>query len=250
MKLSLDRTLKLMWLGIGALLLVFLAVGGLMILGQVIGNAGAASEAERVASAAPAAAQQRTDARPVRYFMPDSILGTATRIIRVGDGTGGGYGRGGYSSASYEEGRVVNVMFMDASGVRLLLDRPAFIRDLSYPEGNERNPARAWISYVIAVDDTDGSGELDGRDALALYVTDLEGRNLRPVLRPPLRYRGHAALDATRILVYALEAPSTKRVDEDRLRQRAFVYDVASGQLSPYAALDSAAARAAQVLAR
>ena len=36
------------------------------------------------------------------------------------------------------------------------------------------------------------------RDALALYVTGLDGRNLRPVLGPPLRYRSHAAFGPSR----------------------------------------------------
>src|SRR5688500_17905069 len=76
MKPSLDRTVKLIWLAIGALLLLLLAGGGVMMLAQAVGNAGAGREAARVVS--DTAARVR-EAHPVRYGMPDSIPGTATR---------------------------------------------------------------------------------------------------------------------------------------------------------------------------
>jgi hypothetical protein len=247
MKPSLDRTVKLLWLVIGALLLLFLAIGAVMMLSQVIGNRGAGSEAARVA-AAPAAAPA---AQPVRYGMPDSIRGTATRIVMVNAG-GLTYEsrRESYSSSAPARAET-NVMFLDDDdGVRLLLDRPAYIRDVSYPKPGEEGAPRAWISYVLALDDTDRSGKLDSPDRVALYVTDLEGRNLRPVLSPPLRYQSHRALGPARILVYALQPPAGAAVDEYRMPQRAFIYDVASGRLAPYAALDSAAERAGRILQR
>jgi hypothetical protein len=248
MKPSLDRTLKLLWLAIGALFLLFLVVGGLMVLAQVIGNAGAGSEAARVASGGERPAEKEPVA--VRYGMPDSILGTATRIVRVAAGAGpsrrssyesGGYGEYGGTESS------VNVMFVDEAGVRLLLDRPGFIRDLSYPGAEPKDAPREWISYVVALDDTDHSGKLDEHDAMALYVTDLDGRNLRPVLGPPLRYRSHMAFGPGRILVYALDGAGD---EEARMRQRAFLYDTRSNQLAPHTALDSAAERAGRILQR
>lgn len=249
---SLDRTLKLLWLTIGALLLLFLVAGGVMILAQVIGNAGAGSEAVRVAGGERPA---REEPRAVRYGMPDSIRGTATRIVMVSNGTAYAYRE--RTSAKFESsggrmsGAEVNVMFVDAAGARLLLDRPAYIHEVDYPRSRaEGTEPRPWISYVVALDDTNRNGRLDQSDAVALYVTDLDGRNLRPVLSPPLRYQSHQGLGPTRILVYALQGPTGAAVDEDRMRQRAFIYDVASGQLAPYAALDSAAARAGQILQR
>jgi hypothetical protein len=155
------------------------------------------------------------------------------------------------SSSGRMSGAEVNVMFVDAAGARLLLDRPAYIREVDYPFPREgENQPRTWISYVVALDDTNRDGKLDGRDAVALYVTDLDGRNLRPVLGPPLRYQSHEELGPTRILVYALQPPAGATVDEERMRQRAFIYDLASGQLAPYAALDSAAERAGRILQR
>lgn len=245
-KPSLDRTLKLLWLAIGALLLLFLVGGGVMILAQVIGNAGADDAAVRVAS------EDRTpreEPRAVRYGEPQAIQGTATRLIAVEYGRAYQPNEGGYASGSrYTSEVVANVIFLDNQGARLLLDRPAHVESIDYPRS--RGTVERWIAYRIAFDDTNRDGKLDRRDATTLYVTDLEGRNLRPVLRPPLRLRSFQALDAGRMLVYALEPLPGAAVDEDRMRQRAFIYDVAAGQLAPYAALDSAAERAGQILRR
>lgn len=243
MKPSLDRALKMTWLGIGAVVLLFLLAGLVMVVGQVTRNAGAASEASRVASGGRVPTQE---AGVIRYAMPDTIRDTQTRIVRVSEGgtysrRASGYESGGYAGA----GREVNVMFVDAQGVRLLLDRPAHIRELSYPRTEDA--PRSWISYVLALDDTDRDGRVDERDAAALYVTDLEGRGLRAVLGPPLRYQSHQAFDASRILVYALEGAGD---NDERMRQRAFLYDLPSGRLTPYAAMDSAAARAGTLLRR
>jgi Na+-transporting methylmalonyl-CoA/oxaloacetate decarboxylase gamma subunit len=244
MKPSLDRAFKLTWLGIGALVLLFLVIGLVMVVSQATRNAGAADEAERIVSEGRPQAEEPV---AVRYGMPDSIRGTATRIVRVHDGAAPGR-RSSYTSSGYGDAEsAVNVMFVDADGVRLLLDRPAYIRELSYPDAGENAAAVEWISYVIAFDDTDRSGSLDPRDGMALYVSDLDGRNLRAVLGPPLRYQTHRAFGPGRILVHALEGTAK---DEERMRQRAFIYDVRLSRLSPYAAMDSAAERAGRILQR
>jgi hypothetical protein len=257
MKLPLDRSLKLLWFAIGVLLLLFLAGAGVMILSEVIGNAGAGREASRVASDPRPADEPRPAA--VRYGLPRPIRGTETRMVMVDHGRGyvGSSAGDSYSSRS-RSGPEANVMFLDAGGVRLLLDRPAYIREVSYPLPDASNGAtgeaeaapREWISYVMALDDDNGDKRVDGRDAVALYVTDLQGRNLRPVIRPPLRYQAHEAFGAGRILVYALEPPRGEAVPEERMRQRAFLYDVRTSQLTAYAAVDSAADRAGRILAR
>jgi hypothetical protein len=245
-KPSLDRTLKLLWLAIGILLLTFLVGGGAMILAQVIGNRGAGDAAVRVAGEGGPA---REEPRAVRFAEPQRIHGTTTRLVPVEYGRAYQPDGGGYASgARYTSEVVANVVFLDDAGARLLLDRPAHVESIDYPRAADA--VQRWIAYRIAFDDTNRDGKLDRRDASSLYVTDLEGRNLRPVLRPPLRLRTFQALDAGRMLVYALEPPAGAAVDEDRMRQRVFIYDVASGRLAPYAALDSTVARAAQILGR
>lgn len=246
MKLTLDRSLHWIWLLIGILLLAFLAVGGVLILAQLIGNLGAGDDAVTVAreSATP-----REEPRAVRFGEPVAIHGTTTRMVTVSNGRAYQPGGGGYASGGrFMSDVVANVVFVDAQGGRLLLDRPAYVGSIDYPRGRE--DVQRWIAYNIALDDTNGDGKLDSRDDMVLHVSDLEGRNLRPVLRPPLRLRGTHVLDAGRMLVYALEPPAGQAVDESRMRQRAFVYDVASGRLAPYTPLDSAAAQAARILGR
>ncbi|HEX2081533.1 MAG TPA: hypothetical protein VHG08_27765 [Longimicrobium sp.] len=256
MKLPLDRSLKLLWFAVGVLLLLFLAGAGVMILSQVIGNARAGREASRVASDSPTAGEPPPIA--VRYALPRPIRGTETRIVTVNHGPGYGATSSGDSySRRDRSGMEVNAMFVDAGGVRLLLDRPAYIREVSYPApdqsdggGEAEEAPREWISYVLALDDGNGDGRLDYRDAVALYVTDLQGRSLRPVIRPPFRYQSHEAFGPGRILVYALEPPRGEAVPEERMRQRAFLYDVRTSHLTAWAAMDSAAEQAGRILAR
>ena len=252
MKLSLDRTFRVVWLVVGGLVLLFLLVGGVLVAVQWIGNAGAADDAVRVATESRPA---REDFRPVRYGMPVSVRGTSTRMVLVGAGESSGRSSAyDYDYGDRGPGPWINVVFLDASGARMLLDRPAYIRSVDHPEpagdGTPSNPMQTWITYVMALDDSNRNEEVESQDAPGLYVSDVEGRNLRPVLRPPLRYTSHQAMEGGRILVYALEPAAGRQVDEKRMRQRAFVYDVASGRLSPYAALDSAAAHAGQILGR
>jgi hypothetical protein len=254
MKLSLERTFRIIWVAVGLLLLVFLLIGGGMVAVQVIGNAGAADDAVQVARESAPRAEAR-EARAVRYGVPQRIRGTETRMVRVGYGDG--YQRSGVASSAlygvYEgDGAQVNVIFLDGEEARLLVDRPAFIRDLWYPDARreDADSLQTWISYVMATEDGNGDGRLDERDPAGLYVTDLDGRGLRSVLPAKLRYEAHELLDAGRLLVYALEPPAGAPVQEDRMPQRAFVYDVAGARLSPYAALDSATTRAGRILAR
>jgi hypothetical protein len=250
MRLSLERAFRVVWLVVGGLVLLFLLIGGVLIAAQWIGNAGAGEDAVRVASETQ---PSRQEARAVRYGRPRELRGTATRLVLVR------YGEaeelpGAYASRGTGE-TWVNAVFLEGSQARLLLDRPAYIRDVGYPGADglgtpAADSLQTWITYVMALEDSDRNGRLDHRDQLGLYVTDVEGRSLRPALRPPLRYLSHAVMDGERMLVYALEPPAGEPVDEKRMRQRAFIYEVASGRLTPHAALDSAAARAGQILGR
>lgn len=251
MKPSLDRTFRIVWLLVGGLLLLALLAGGILVAAQWIGNAGAGDAAVRAAREAP---PPRAPDRAVRYGMPVAVRGTATRMVLVSPGDDSRRARGDYYGDG-GRGSWVNVVFLDAAGARTLLDRPAYIRDVGYPGASVRDAAppdslQTWITYVMALDDTNRNEEVESQDAQGLYVSDVEGGNLRPVLRPPLRYLSHQAMAGGRMLVYALEPPAGEAVDEGRMRQRAFIYDVAAGTLAPYAALDSAVARAAAAVGR
>jgi hypothetical protein len=249
MMLSVDRALRAIWLSIGVLLLGFLLVLAVVAVTGWIRTMGADEAAVRVAreSGAP-----REEARAVRVGIPDSIRGSSVMIAMVGNGRDylvREFAMSGY--AGHKGAPMVNVVFLDDQGARLLLDKPAYLAEVRYPR--PRDPASAsqnWISYQVAMEDGNGNGQLDDRDPRSLYVTDLEGRNLRPVIRPPLRLLEHEPIGPGRILVYALEPPQGQQVAEDRMRQRAFVYETATGKLLPFTALDAATERAASILAR
>lgn len=248
MKLNLDRALRAVWLTIGVLLLGVIVVLGFVAVAGWLGTRGASEDAVRVAREAGAPAREPDR---LRMSLPDSVRGTGTRIIRVYRAPEPGRTSYGSGSASVAQGPTVNVVFVDDQGARLLLDRPAYIRVIDVPgngtaEGTV-DAAQDWIAYDVALEDGNRDGRLDERDPRALYVSGLDGRNLRPVVRPPLRVSEYAPIRPGRMLVYAMEPVAG---DTARTRQRTFIYDVASGRLAPFQALDAVGEQAAAILAR
>jgi hypothetical protein len=238
MRPSLDRTLKWIWLAIGVLLMVTLVAALVFALAGFLRTRGASDAAAAAVGGGTAAAA----AVELRASLPEPIDGTTTRIVfleRV---------RGGHAPAPGaipgRRGGIANVAFVDGAGrVSLLLDRAAYIREVRYPVPAAARSAAGtdvvtWLTYEIAFEDTDGDGTIDERDAIGLYVGDLEGRDLRPVVEPPLRLRAHRPFGDARIVVQA---------EEPGGGARAFLYDVATGRVEPFTALDSAVALAGRI---
>lgn len=216
MKPSLDRILKVVWLAIGGLLLGSLLVALVFVAAGFLRTRGASEAATAAASGVPS-----SSARPARAAAALAVAGTDTRLVPVE--------RGGGTPPLSGPGRLhglVNAVFLDPGGeARLLLDRPALIRSVWYPAANgEETAGSSWIAWEIAF------GEAAAGAPSALYLSDLDGRTLRPVVEPPLRYRAHQSWDAGRILVFAEDEAGTPR---------AFLYDDARRRLAPFAALDS-----------
>ena len=258
-----DRLLKRVWLVNGFLVLALLVLGGGAILVALVSEWRGES---RAAVAAPAAGTAARDAQPraVRFDAPLRVRGTETRIVLVRNGAGyqttpmapvGGFAAS-KSYASREDGPLVNVIFLPPGNApgRLLFDRRAFIKEVSYPGESygRADSLQTWISYEVALDDTDGNGQLDDEDLTALFVSDLDGKNLRRVLPAGWQLRAHQPLgDGHTIVVTALQAPAgadARDWKEHEAPERAFLYDVPSGQLRPFAALDSLAAQAGALL--
>jgi hypothetical protein len=224
MKPSLDRALRIVWLVIGVLLLGTLLVSLVFVAAGFLRTRGAGEAADRAVAEGVAGEA----GGGVRLTLPQAMRGTDTRIAFVAR-------EGGRAARAPEPGRVqgvVNVVFLDADGAaRLLLDRPAEIREVHFPAaGVAEEGMEGWITYEI------GSG-----GEVGLYLSDLTGRALRPVAVPPLRYLAHRPFGAGRLLVSAL--------DGDPPRQRAFLYDPEAGSLEPFTALDSVADEAGRIAA-
>lgn len=236
-----DRVLRWVWLINGVLLLallvgtaVFVAIGALSGLG---GSSSAISlpVADSLGGANEAA---------IRYDLPVAVRGSDTRIVLVRRGSGYTYSSTSSSAPAGGEGAVVNVAFLDASGARLLLDRPGFIRRVRFPVRDAAAPGDStlrWIVFEIALADANGDREVDDEDRRSLYLTDLNGRGLRQVLADGYELRDWAAQPDGSLLVTGLE-----RAGGARMRQRAFVIDGA-GEARPFAALDSIADAAGRI---
>ena len=244
-----DRLLRWVWLINGILLLALLVIGTLFVLGAWITDLAAGDPA--AAGAPQGGSPEPERPRAVRYDAPAPIRGTATRIVLVRHGQGyrasaafsdSGSGSGG------AEGPIVNVAFLDGQGGRLLLDRPAYVSEVRWPGNPMVGPDSTlrWIVYEMALDDGNRDGRVDHRDPLGLYVSDLSGGGLRPVLPRGFRLRGWEPRPDGTLFITALPEPARSQ-DPDQLPQRAFLVGP-DGQARPYAALDSLAEAAGRIL--
>src|SRR5688572_28267473 len=146
-------------MAIGVILLGFLLFAGVFLLRDLIGNLGARDDAVRVTQEeGPAPAE----ALAARYSHPVALRGSETRLVFIDYGQGPG-GSGYSRSSRYASGsQHVNVAFLSREGARLLLNRPALIREVDYPGLRDPSPepeqpdtfSRRWITYQIALDDT------------------------------------------------------------------------------------------------
>lgn len=254
---EMERWLKRLWFVNGVLLLILLVLG----IGAFLVSWLSGAFTRPNAVLAPDVPHADAKPRAVRYSPPRTIWGTKSRVVvvRYGKGQqGAGFGSGAGLSRDYysygdgdADGPVVNLVFLTgASPGRVLLDKPAYVGWFDYPSSKDDSLQR-WLSYRIAFEDTNGDGRLDTDDREDLYVSDLDGSNLRRVLPPGMRLLHHEDVgDGRRLVVTALEVPRDWRGSDDELPQRAFLYDVATGTTTPYTALDSLVRAAARILAR
>jgi len=232
-----DRVLRWVWL-INGVLLLLLLVGSLAFVaaGALSGlGAGSPGPALKTDSA------HADETQRIRYDLPVPVRGSDTRVVLVRSGSGYAYSSTASSVPAGGEGAVVNVVFLDAHGARLLLYRPAFIRRVRFPGRASEAPADSalrWIVYEMAVKDTNGDGRVDDRDRRSLYVTGLDGSRLRQVLPEGYEIRDWAPQPDGSLLATGLALPD--------MRQQAIVVDP-DGLVKPFAALDSVAALAARV---
>ncbi len=249
---DMDRWLKRLWMVNGVLLLGLLILGtGALLVSWLSG----AFSAKNAVIAPDTTRSGPVKPRAVRFSAPREIWGTKTRLVVVGYGKsqqGAGL-REYYSSdgSSDQSGPRVNVIFLTGTEPgRVLLDKPAYIGWLDYPS-TKSDSLQRWIRYHIAFDDTNKDGRLDSDDRADLYVSDVDGSNLRRVLPPGMRLLDDDPLgDGRHLIVTALQVPNDWRGPEDELRERAFLYDVQTGATTPYVGLDSLVQRAARVLGR
>ena len=260
---SSDQLFRRVWFINGILLLV-LSVGLLVAAGYGILSdlwRGDAGGVQTTAKGTP----PPSDARPraLRYGAPEGIVNTGWTLVQVrygkdyGEPKSGAFGSNAYESRGYNgsEGPLVNVAFLPPGGGpgRLLLDRPAYIRYLEFPErtrSSEPVDSVPWITYAIALDDTDQNGRMDSDDRAELYISDLDGANFRRVLPAGLELRSTEILPDRRLFVTVLDRGKDDSKPEDQLPQQAFRYNPRTGELTSDGVLDSLVASASRILGR
>ncbi|MFL5541128.1 MAG: hypothetical protein ACJ8J0_19230 [Longimicrobiaceae bacterium] len=255
-----DRLLRRVWLINGFLVLAFLAVAACGALFAVA--TGMFSRVEEGVEVRPGATPAAARPRAVRFGAPAPVRGTSTTLSLIYHGEAeqvaevpsvSGYGYA--ASRGGGQGALVNVVFVDSGkpAGRLLLDRPAYIGEIRYPDAGDRfnrDSLQTWISYQVALADTDRDGSLDDDDAMAVYVSALDGTGFRRVSPEGVDVTFHGMrADRRSIVIIGLQEPGGGRhVPREQLRQRVFVYDVPTGRLTGFSALEGPAARAARIV--
>jgi hypothetical protein len=102
-------------------------------------------------------------------------------------------------------------------------------------------PGQRFISYVAATADTNRDGAVDLSDEPRLYLSSLEGTGLRDVLPAGHRFEAMRPLHAGLLLILTRQGAGPGSA------QRSFLLATETGELRPYAALDSVAARASAI---
>jgi hypothetical protein len=224
--------------------------------------------ARTAVAAAPEGEVRDGPPRAVRFDLPAFIEGTPLRISIVRNGAGNEWQRDyrqhassamqrTASSESDPDGPIVNVAILSAPGVpaRLIFDRPVYIREVIYPGARfvyrNLDSLMTWISYELADKDTDDNGVLDVRDHRTLYVSDLDGDNLRRVIPDGWVLRHfEPQRDRRSMVVTAIRGPAPEEDDwtPERSREHSFIYDVPGAELRSFTELDSLAARAGVIL--
>jgi hypothetical protein len=255
-----DRLLKRVWLINGFLVLVAAAAA---VLGMSLALASELRDrGDPAVRVHEGGGEGGARPRAIRFDPPSRVRGSSTEVALIYHGQSDQVAMAPVSGTSYASSRsgqgvLVNVVFIDSGkpAGRLLLDRPAYLEEVRFPHATDRSAAdslQTWISYEIALADTNGDGTLDDDDEASLYVSALDGTGFRRVTPDGLDVIHHwMRPDRRSILVMGLQEPGDgRRVPREQLRQRAFVYDVPSGKLTAWSALEEPAARAARVVGR
>jgi len=175
---DMDRWLKRLWMVNGVLLLALLILGiGTLLVSWLSGafggkNAVIAADTTRGAPVKPRAVRFSGPARFGAPRVVSSSSGTA-RATRSGLWLGIGmndrefYSYGGDKDS---DGPMVNLIFLNGTQPgRVLLEKPAYVSWFRYPREKDDSLQR-WITYRIALEDTNEDGRLDSDDRVDLYV--------------------------------------------------------------------------------
>jgi hypothetical protein len=242
----LDAALRWVWLINGIILLLALVGSGIFVAAGAIANMGSAEPPSATHAPSPSVDARR----PVRYDAPDPVRGGTAEIVLIRrQGQGYAYTEPPPGTGVRRVGPGINVAFIGASGTRLLLDTPAYIREVAYPSAAKADSAQPlrWIVYEMARVDTDHDGKVDEHDRRSLFLSSLDGSGLREVLPAGEELREWQLRRDGSLVVTSVVVKEGARPAE--MAERSYLVD-AQGNVHPLAQLDSAAAQAGRIMDR
>ncbi len=132
---------------------------------------------------------------------------------------------------SYDE--AINIIFLsdDGSDMRLLLREKGAVVSTDIPSSDDT--AQSYNLYQIVFRDTNGDGRLTSEDRSILYISDLDGRNLRPLLPDSVdAKRVVRSFRDDEIFIMCQIRPRDPKVPESDWREIIYRYDVLAQKLS------------------
>jgi hypothetical protein len=127
----------------------------------------------------------------------------------------------------------INLIFLsdDGSDVRLLLNEKGAIIGTDIPSSDDT--IQSFNLYYIVFRDTDGNGRLTPADRSIPYVSDLDGRNLRPLTPDSVETKGiMKSFREYEIFVVGRIRPADPTVPEEDWAEVTFKYDIRTRKLS------------------
>jgi hypothetical protein len=146
---------------------------------------------------------------------------------------------------------VINVIFLDShlNVTNTLTDKKIFISEIHYPSRDFEyysDTVQRHISYKISTADTNNDESINALDDEDLYISDLDGKNLRQITKG-VNVVEYSFENRNQILIQY-----TKRNEEPEEHKRAFfaIYSIKENKLEDLTSLENALDNVERILAK
>lgn len=243
-----DKWLRRIWLVNGVMLFILMVVIAVAAAAAVVQTERRErAKAVRLPEHGPLARTQPADGladvtgprvlQEITLSLPRPIGKTDYLFVEIGVTDVGDSLRG--RTLAMEPAKAVNLLFAkdDGSDAHLLMDRKGYITGIDIP--SPRDTTRAFCLYDIAFDDTDKDGRITVGDARRLHISDLDGRNLAPVLAADIECTGYKVDPRGQRIDLVVRPIATEGTGQPFAPQTLMVFDARTRTLREFA-LDAA----------
>jgi hypothetical protein len=128
--------------------------------------------------------------------------------------------------------RAINILFVnrDGSDPHLLLKKKAFIPLADIPQPGDS--LQDFCIYKIVTTDSNGDGRLTWSDRFGLYYSDLQGRNLTPIIGDTVRVFAYAKSYAHQTIFILVGIPTDNKGANEDWPENVYAYDLREHRLS------------------